>query len=241
MTDKDKIKSEIESRISNIEYSAISSPQREGAKLALNSILDFINSLPEEPVSSVWHDAREEPNRTSNLMLQFENNFHKPVIANPMEGDFPWEKVVKLNRISKWAYLDDLLKVDTIKQEESVSEDFEEEMDRYIEENFYGSADDGFFSNRTKRELEVEDVVRIGCHFAAWQKEQDKETIELAEDHAMLTGMEKMREQMIKDAIPANILTNQHGNKYIQSWSGLKQYDKYKNGDEVKIIIIKKE
>lgn len=35
---------------------------------------------------------------------------------------------------------------------------------------------------------------------ADWQKEQDKETIELAEDHAMLAGMNKMSE-MIKNKI----------------------------------------
>lgn len=34
---------------------------------------------------------------------------------------------------------------------------------------------------------------------AQWQKEQDKETIELAEDHAMLAGMERMKEQMMKN------------------------------------------
>lgn len=64
-----------------------------------------------------------------------------------------------------------------IEQASAWSDDFEEEMDRYIEENFYGSADNGFFSNRTKRELEVEDVVRIGCHFAAWQKEQSNKEL----------------------------------------------------------------
>ena len=35
---------------------------------------------------------------------------------------------------------------------------------------------------------------------ADWQKEQDKETIELAEDHAMLAGMNKMSE-MIRNKI----------------------------------------
>lgn len=34
---------------------------------------------------------------------------------------------------------------------------------------------------------------------AKWQKEQDQYTIELAEDHAMLAGMEKMKEEMMKD------------------------------------------
>ena len=32
---------------------------------------------------------------------------------------------------------------------------------------------------------------------AKWQKERDQETIELAEDHAMLAGMEKMEQQII--------------------------------------------
>ena len=32
---------------------------------------------------------------------------------------------------------------------------------------------------------------------AQWQKQQDQLTIELAEDHAMLAGMEKMKEEMI--------------------------------------------
>ena len=61
-------------------------------------MVEYRNSLQEKNISKIWHDTNEEPNRSSILMLQFENNFHKPVIANPMEGDFPWEKVVKLNR-----------------------------------------------------------------------------------------------------------------------------------------------
>ena len=35
---------------------------------------------------------------------------------------------------------------------------------------------------------------------ALWQKAQDKETIELAEDHAMLAGMNKMEEDMMAKA-----------------------------------------
>ena len=112
MTDKEKIRKEVQRRFEQIKNSIKESDS--GAFYQLKELLEFINSLQEEPVSKVWHDVNEEPNRSSILMLQFENNLHKPVIANPMEGDFPWEKVVKLNRISKWAYIDDLLKVDTI-------------------------------------------------------------------------------------------------------------------------------
>lgn len=35
---------------------------------------------------------------------------------------------------------------------------------------------------------------------AEWQKRKDQETIELAEDHAMLAGMNKMKEEMMKMA-----------------------------------------
>jgi len=52
-------------------------------------------------------------------------------------------------------------------------------------------------------------------------------------------GMRYMRQLMLKEVIPAFIGTNQYGNKYIQGWSGLKQYDEFNNGDEVKIIIVK--
>ena len=36
---------------------------------------------------------------------------------------------------------------------------------------------------------------------AQWQKEQDQSTIELAEDHAMLAGMEKMKQEIIDKAM----------------------------------------
>jgi hypothetical protein len=43
---------------------------------------------------------------------------------------------------------------------------------------------------------DVEDACKLG---AKWQEKQDKSTIELAEDHAMLAGMNKMEEQMMKN------------------------------------------
>ena len=44
---------------------------------------------------------------------------------------------------------------------------------------------------------EVEDAVKAG---AKWQEKQDQSIIELAEDHAMFAGMEKMKEQMMANA-----------------------------------------
>jgi len=74
-------------------------------------------------------------------------------------------------------------------QEEPVSEDLEEAANKY----------------GTKKHP----MTTIGANESAydfkaganWQKAKDQETIELAEDHAMLAGMEKMREKMITAAI----------------------------------------
>ena len=60
--------------------------------------------------------------------------------------------------------------------------------------------------------------IDVARHFANWQKQQ-----------------------MMKDAVPATVLTNQYGNKYIRSWSGLREYNKFKNGDEVKVYLIKED
>ena len=57
-------------------------------------------------------------------------------------------------------------------QEEPVSEDLEDEIGNYIENNFFGSETMGFFSNKTKEELNDKDVADIARHFAEWQKEQ---------------------------------------------------------------------
>jgi hypothetical protein len=76
-----------------------------------------------------------------------------------------------------------------------------------------------------------------------WQKVKDQSTIELAEDHAMLAGMEKMREQMMKDAVGGYVIEDtEEGNgdfllsaDYIPASMGLKDQQK------VKVIILKDE
>lgn len=39
-----------------------------------------------------------------------------------------------------------------------------------------------------------------------WQKKKDQEVIELAEDHAMLAGMNRVKEEMMKDAVELHIV-----------------------------------
>ena len=70
------------------------------------------------------------------------------------------------------------------------------------------------------------------------QRKKDQETIELAEDHAMLAGMNKMKEEMMKNAVEC----------VVEDWCGdspeitipLNPQD-FKMGDKVKIIIVKEE
>lgn len=69
-------------------------------------------------------------------------------------------------------------------QEEPVSNDLEETSKQYALNN--SPWDDCW--------PEVQDAFKAG---AQWQQERDQFTIELAEDHAMLAGMEKMKEEMI--------------------------------------------
>ena len=131
------------------------------------------------------------------------------------------------------AYIDSL-------QEEPVSEDLEEEIKK-IKKDYFPNASDPTIPLRS---IWIEDIAR---HFANWQKEQDKETIELAEDHAMLAGMEKMKEQLLKDTVSATVITDPdaHGADY-----GLQKLDVkfqeleskgFKSGTKVKLIIIKED
>lgn len=37
--------------------------------------------------------------------------------------------------------------------------------------------------------------------------------------------------------VPANVMLNHFGNKYISSWGGLKEYDNFQVDEEIKILI----
>lgn len=69
---------------------------------------------------------------------------------------------------------------------------------------------------------------------AEWQKQQDQSTIELAEDHAMLAGMEKMKEQMTEKAIETTFNVSLPSGLYDKLWvKGCKEDDK--------LLVIKKD
>jgi hypothetical protein len=37
--------------------------------------------------------------------------------------------------------------------------------------------------------------------------------------------------------VPANVMLNQYDNKYISSWSGLKEYNNFQLNEEIRILI----
>ena len=77
-------------------------------------------------------------------------------------------------------------------------------------------------------------------HGANWQKKQDQSIIELAKDHAMLTGMEKMKEEMMEKAVEGVLSSTITGSEQVVSaYVGYGEYGK--DGEKVKVIVIKKD
>lgn len=101
---------------------------------------------------------------------------------------------------------------------------------------------------RGKMQFTWQDLYDAVMFGANWQKEQDQSTIELAEDHAMLAGMEKMKEEMMTKSIEAVVSQVPCSNEIILY--NPSSVDRYylpqemnklglNKGDKVKLIIIK--
>lgn len=61
--------------------------------------------------SSLWHDASEEPENGSHILMQYNYFGDKEYKSFHNEYDelINWEKLVKIHDISQWAYISDLL------------------------------------------------------------------------------------------------------------------------------------
>lgn len=71
-----------------------------------------------------------------------------------------------------------------------------------------------------------------------WQRKKDKETIELAEEHAILAGKVQMKEEMMKDAVEGTVICYCDGTYCVESCC-FDNNGHYKSGDKVKILIVK--
>ena len=86
---------------------------------------------------------------------------------------------------------------------------------------------------------EVKDAFKAG---AEYQRKQDQQLIELAEDHAMLAGMNKMKEEMMEKAVDGEVVGYDDGTgKFITVLEDLPDDSPYKVGDKVKVIVIPEE
>ena len=77
------------------------------------------------------------------------------------------------------------------------------------------------------------------------EREKKQSTIELAEDHAMLAGIEKMKEQMMAEAIDVEVKVDAGGYPYIDKTIELYDYNKdisiAKKEDKYKVVLIKED
>ena len=117
----------------------------------------------------------------------------------------------------------------------------EKEVDRWRHEHFHGKRDEYFSGEYLERESQMD----LALHFVEWQRKQDQELIELAEDHAMLAGMNKMKQEMMEKAIyyiaQPDIATGNIQIPFIRiGYTALSRYG-IRVGDKVKVIVIPEE
>lgn len=118
---------------------------------------------------------------------------------------------------------------------EPASEDLEEEIENYIKDSLAIK-----FPTTDKEQIKA-DIRYIAHHFAEWQKQKDQETIELAEDHAMLAGMNKMKEEMMENAVYGYVALC-HDYPYRRSLVAIADgLINFEYAEKVKIIIVKEE
>lgn len=216
MTDKVQlIKEEIENQINFAEEDTrFSEPYREGLIAAYQTIKAFIDSLPEEHASE----------DLDFLVISLEETI----------GTSPHSReVIKehLQKAAEWGrnHFED--------KSEMVSGDLKEAAQRYCQEKNYMQPLD--------KEPSLETLTAIDAFIkgAEWKEKKDQETIELAEDHAMLAGMNRMKEEMMKDAVDAEVFVDYNINFGYGSLTANIDLDEQhlKEGDKVKIIIVKTE
>lgn len=134
-------------------------------------------------------------------------------------------------------------RLDSLK--EHVSEDLEEASKEWLrprlDESYANYGEDKMMELTRFDGYAMLDAIEFG---AKWKEKEMQSTIELAEDHAMLAGMEKMKEQLMKNAIDGICISNGVVcGSTIDSPAGalFLQHNTFCVGDKVKLIIIKED
>lgn len=85
----------------------------------------------------------------------------------------------------------------------------------------------------------ADEVVKNFIAGAKYQRKQDQSLIELAEDHAMLAGMNKMKEEMMEKAFRCEIIKSRTHMPHLKPYFFSSDYGKI--GDKVRVIVIPEE
>lgn len=120
MTDKeklDKLVAEIKRQKKEVSNRIIELGNTESCRLGLfdlkksyEELLAFFDSMQKEP-TSVWHDAKEEPQTDRQILLVMKDG-NKKILTHYGCSEYCINCVwVKLSEQNKWAYIDDLLKL----------------------------------------------------------------------------------------------------------------------------------
>jgi hypothetical protein len=222
MTDKEKIKAEVE-RMMAEEMQFYETACNEGNEEATGSpmaytrlqmLLNFINSIPEEPARKVWHDTDEVPMKGADIAYYYPN---KNRIESRKGG---MSTYLKRHRC-KWAYTADLAEIEEIppklplvsQEQEPASKDLDEEINAYLKVSLAVK-----FPTLDIESIKA-DVRYIARHFAEWQKQQ-----------------------MMKDVKDATvIMTHVTMEAVVPALSVVLLDDTYHEGDKVKLTIVKED
>lgn len=228
MSDKELIKQEIESYKESMKGLKPHSDFRRGQLTAYNQIMQFIDSLPEEPKKQPKYKVGDTIKGPCNNIFQVKEVLDKQYVLHSENGDElnsieivdANSCIVEESSCDKKDYRERYKRIAQTEQfkssycdkslgkEEPVSEDVKEEIKHYIQSEF---PDGTGFPN----------VPKIARYFAEWQKQQ-----------------------MMKDAVIAWVntyesVTNPYDNEvsFITNLSP----SKFKNKEMVKIIIVKEQ
>lgn len=118
-------------------------------------------------------------------MITFIDSLEQPIKRTPADIEAAMQEVEEKSKLFTEAHKDDVVSNDTI-------DALEEAAWTYYDKN----------KPLIPHELDLhKEMISFFIAGAQWQKEQDQSTIELAEDHAMLAGMEKMKQEIIDKAM----------------------------------------
>jgi hypothetical protein len=222
MTDKvQKIRQEVEKLKSNLIHGACSSQvamETRCKEEAYNEVLAILDSMQEETISEVWHDANEEqPEKYRTVVVWNTTTMNGEVLT----------RCTKVYKGRIWAYIEDALILPNVQRtgknwKEPVSEELEEASKEWLKPQL----DKSYAEYGETKMMEL-------THF---------------DGYAMLDAIEfgaKWKEKkMMKDAIDVTVHIDSGGYPYIPQIE-FYDYDKdvplTKEGDRYKVILIKEE